>query len=112
MSAGGSLKRIGRLSRANSHPSLLDDSCCLGVGVQSHNAVNGIRAPNSFSRHLPANSQCASDHNRMDECGGCGVPLRSMLAEPLQIEQGMAIVKGITGTGAAWNESAIDRFAL
>jgi len=48
--AGGLLKKISRLSRANSHPSLLDDSYCLGVGVQCHNALNGIRAPNSFSR--------------------------------------------------------------
>ena len=33
-----------------------------------------------------------------------------VLAEPLQIEQGMAIVTGITGTGVAWNEQAVGRF--
>ena len=44
MSAGGLLKKISRLGRADSHPSLLDDSCCLGVGVQCNNAVNGFCA--------------------------------------------------------------------
>jgi mandelate racemase len=33
-----------------------------------------------------------------------------VLAEPLPIEQGMAIVSGITGTGVAWNEQAVERF--
>ena len=33
-----------------------------------------------------------------------------VLAEPLQVEQGMAIVKGITGTGVAWNEQTVERF--
>ncbi len=34
----------------------------------------------------------------------------SVLAEPLELEQGMAIVKGITGSGVAWNEKAVERF--
>lgn len=33
-----------------------------------------------------------------------------VLAEPLQIEQGMATVKGVVGTGVAWNEQAVERF--
>ena len=43
--------------------------------VQCHNVVNGFGATNSFSGRDPANSTGASRHNRMDECGGCGVPL-------------------------------------
>jgi hypothetical protein len=60
---------------------ILDDSCCLGVGVQCHNVVNGFGATNSFSRRDPANPTGASRNNRMDECGGCGVPLRSVAGE-------------------------------
>jgi hypothetical protein len=33
-----------------------------------------------------------------------------VLAEPLQIEQGMATVKGVVGTGVAWNEQAVERY--
>jgi len=78
VSAGGLLKKISRLSRANSHPSLLDDSCCLGVGVQCHNVANGLGTSNRFARCYPANPTGADPHNRMDECGGCGFPLRSL----------------------------------
>ena len=34
-----------------------------------------------------------------------------VLAEPLRIEKGMAIVEGVVGTGVAWNETAVERFA-
>jgi mandelate racemase len=33
-----------------------------------------------------------------------------VLAEPLRIEHGMAIVEGIIGTGVAWNETAVKQF--
>jgi mandelate racemase len=33
-----------------------------------------------------------------------------VLAEPLQIEKGMATVKGIIGTGVAWNERKVEKF--
>jgi mandelate racemase len=34
-----------------------------------------------------------------------------VLAEPLQIERGMAVIEGVSGTGVAWNERAVERFA-
>jgi mandelate racemase len=34
-----------------------------------------------------------------------------VLAEPLRIEKGMAIVEGVVGTGVDWDESAVERFA-
>jgi len=34
-----------------------------------------------------------------------------VLAEPLRIESGMAIVNGAVGTGVAWNDAAVERFA-
>lgn len=35
-----------------------------------------------------------------------------VMAEPLIIEQGMAIVEGATGTGVEWNEKAVARFLV
>jgi mandelate racemase len=35
----------------------------------------------------------------------------AVLAEPLQIKSGMATVEGVAGTGVAWNEAAVERFA-
>ncbi len=46
------------------------------IRVRCHNVVNGFGATNSFSRHHPANPTGADRHNRMDECGGCGITLR------------------------------------
>src|SRR5260370_6005222 len=46
--------------------------------VQCHNVVNGLDAANRFSRRDPANPTGADRHNRLDERGGCGVPLRSL----------------------------------
>jgi transposase len=46
--------------------------------VQCHNAVNGFGAANSLSRRHPGNPTSADRHNRMDERGGCGVPLGSL----------------------------------
>lgn len=34
-----------------------------------------------------------------------------ILSEPLEIRNGMAIVDGASGTGVAWNESAVQKFA-
>ena len=33
-----------------------------------------------------------------------------ILAEPLRVEQGMAIVDGVIGSGIEWNEDAVSRF--
>jgi mandelate racemase len=33
-----------------------------------------------------------------------------VLAEPLRIEHGMAIVEGVVGTGVVWNQTAVERF--
>jgi mandelate racemase len=35
-----------------------------------------------------------------------------VLAEPLRIENGMAIVDDAIGTGMEWNEEAVRRFAV
>jgi mandelate racemase len=36
----------------------------------------------------------------------------AVMSEPLRIEQGMTNVNGAMGTGVAWNESAVERFAV
>jgi mandelate racemase len=35
-----------------------------------------------------------------------------VLAEPLQIEQGIANVETVIGTGVAWNETAVEKFLI
>ncbi len=35
-----------------------------------------------------------------------------ILTEPLQVERGMAKIEGVTGSGVAWNEKAVARFAV
>lgn len=35
-----------------------------------------------------------------------------ILAEPLQIKSGLALVGGATGTGVAWDETAVERFSV
>jgi hypothetical protein len=39
---------------------------------------NGLGTTNRFVRCYPANPTGADPHNRMDECGGCGIPLGSL----------------------------------
>jgi hypothetical protein len=41
-------------------------------------ALNGFSATNSASERHPANPTCANRHNRVDECGSCGLALRSL----------------------------------
>jgi len=41
----------------------------------------GFGAANSLSRRYPANPTGANRHNRMDERGGAGIPLRSLAGE-------------------------------
>ena len=35
-----------------------------------------------------------------------------VLREPLRIENGMALVAGVTGTGVEWNENAVAKFCI
>jgi mandelate racemase len=36
----------------------------------------------------------------------------AIMSEPLHVEQGMTNTSGATGTGVAWNESAVERFSV
>jgi len=42
---------------------------------------NGFGSANSFSRRYPSNPTGADRHNRLDERGGGGVPLRSVVGD-------------------------------
>jgi mandelate racemase len=36
----------------------------------------------------------------------------AVMSEPLQIDQGMATLNGVMGSGVAWNESVVERFSV
>jgi|SRR5579871_518078 len=48
------------------------------TGSSDNSPPNGFRNPNCHSRGDPSNPTGADRHNRMDECGGSGVSLRSL----------------------------------
>jgi mandelate racemase len=69
----------------------------------------GIPLSNHLWPEISAQLMCATPTAHFLEYANWWNPV---LAEPLQIEQGMAIVEGMTGTGVAWNERAIERFLI
>ena len=69
----------------------------------------GIPLSNHLWPEISAQLMCATPTAHFLEYANWWNPV---LAEPLQIEQGMAIVEGMTGTGVAWNERAVERFVI
>jgi mandelate racemase len=69
----------------------------------------GIPLSNHLWPEISAQLLCATPTAHFLEYADWWNPV---LAEPLQIEQGMAIVEGMIGTGVAWNERAVERFAI
>jgi mandelate racemase len=69
----------------------------------------GIPLSNHLWPEISAQLMCATPTAHFLEYASWWNPV---LAEPLQVEQGMAIVEGVTGTGVAWNERAVERFVI
>lgn len=69
----------------------------------------GIPLSNHLWPEISAQLLCATPTAHFLEYANWWNPV---LAEPLQIERGMAIVEGMTGTGVAWNERAVERFVI
>jgi mandelate racemase len=69
----------------------------------------GIPLSNHLWPEISAQLLCATPTAHFLEYANWWNPV---LAQPLQIEQGMAIVEGMTGTGVAWNERAVERFVI
>jgi mandelate racemase len=69
--------------------------------------ASGIPLSNHLWPEISAQLMCATPTAHFLEYADWWNPV---LAEPLQIASGMAIVDGVVGTGVVWNEKAVERF--
>ena len=69
----------------------------------------GIRVSNHLWPEISAQLLCVTPTAHWLEYADWWNPI---LSEPLSVEHGMADVAGATGTGVAWNEGAVERFAV
>jgi mandelate racemase len=70
--------------------------------------THGLRVSNHLWPEISARLLCCTPTAHWLEYADWWNPI---LAEPLRIEKGMAIVKDVIGTGVEWNEDAVHRFA-
>jgi mandelate racemase len=70
--------------------------------------AHGIPLSNHLWPEISAQLMCATPTAHFLEYADWWNPV---IAEPLRIEHGMALVQETTGTGVAWNEQAVDQFA-
>ena len=70
--------------------------------------AHGIPLSNHLWPEISAQLMCATPTAHFLEYADWWNPV---IAEPLRIEHGMALVQGTTGTGVAWNERAVDQFS-
>jgi mandelate racemase len=72
-------------------------------------ATRNIRISNHLWPEISAQLLCATPTAHWLEYADWWNPI---VGEPLQIQSGMARVDGATGTGVAWNESAVERYLV
>lgn len=70
--------------------------------------AQGLRVSNHLWPELSAQLLAATPTRHWLEYADWWNPV---LAEPLRIEDGMARIEGVTGSGIAWNEAAVARYA-
>jgi len=70
--------------------------------------THGLRVSNHLWPEISARLLCCTPTAHWLEYADWWNPI---LAEPLRIEKGMAIVKDVIATGVEWNEDAVHRFA-
>lgn len=70
--------------------------------------ASNVRVSNHLWPELSARLLCVTPTAHWLEYAGWWNPI---LAEPLSIENGMAVVDGSIGSGIAWNEDAIARYS-
>jgi mandelate racemase len=71
--------------------------------------AHGILLSNHLWPEISAQLLCATPTAHWLEYADWWNPV---LADPLRIEQGSAVVDGVEGSGIAWNEQAVSRFAV
>jgi mandelate racemase len=71
--------------------------------------TRGIRVSNHLWPEISAQLLCVTPTAHWLEYADWWNPI---LSEPLSVERGMADPSGASGTGVAWNETAVERFAV
>lgn len=71
--------------------------------------ARGLRMSNHLWPEISAQLMCLTPTAHWLEYADWWNPV---VAEPLAIEKGMASVAGVVGTGVAWNEAAVERYAV
>lgn len=71
--------------------------------------THGIRLSNHLWPEISAQLMCLTPTAHWLEYADWWNPI---IAEPLEVKDGMAIVDGAVGTGVDWNEQAVTRFAV
>jgi mandelate racemase len=71
--------------------------------------AHGIPLSNHLWPEISAQLMCVTPTAHFLEYANWWNPV---IAEPLEVVQGMASINGATGTGVAWNERAVEQFAL
>jgi mandelate racemase len=71
--------------------------------------ARGIRLSNHLWPEISAQLMCLTPTAHWLEYADWWSPI---VAEPLRIEKGVAIIEGATGTGVSWNEDAVARYAV
>ncbi len=71
--------------------------------------TRGVRLSNHLWPEISAQLLCLTPTAHWLEYADWWNPI---MAEPLQIDNGLATVEGATGTGVSWNEDAVARFAV
>jgi mandelate racemase len=69
-------------------------------------ASRGVRVSNHLWPEISAQLLCATDTAHWLEYADWWNPV---VAEPLRVEEGLARIEGVIGTGVAWNEDALGR---
>jgi mandelate racemase len=67
----------------------------------------GVRVSNHLWPEVSAQLLCVTPTAHWLEYADWWNPI---VAEPLRVENGMAIVEGAAGTGVAWNEESVARY--
>jgi mandelate racemase len=70
--------------------------------------VHSVAVSNHLWPEISAQLMCATTMAHYLEYADWWNPI---LAEPLRVEHGMAIIETTAGTGVSWNETAVTRFA-
>jgi mandelate racemase len=79
------------------------------LGAASLGAAHGIRLSSHLWPEVSAQLLCVTPTAHWLEYADWW---NVVIAEPLQLKNGMAVVEGASGSGVAWNEPAVERYSI